>query len=199
MQLITLCSATVASDYLHSQERPWIQENLTSVCEARANPALFCVPAAPGATRRRRRGGFAIPVSPAPRAPRDPEVLLLQFCRHHPVHFARGSRPAMRYAGCRRERGSPCLGHRKPQSPRKGSGEDLLPQQTERSLFVPRKSQQAVQPRALGVSRSRGTSSERADQRRRLQHQRFWVFNPISAHAKPCLAWELWCNQLQYG
>lgn len=72
-------------------------------------------------------------------------------------------------------------------------------QQTTTSLFVPCRSQQAVQPWAPGTGRSRGSSSALADQGLCLQHQHFWVFNPISAHAKPCLAWELWCNQLQYG
>lgn len=63
MQPITPCSTIAASDYLHLQDRPWLQGNLTSVCEAWANPALFCVPAAPGVTYRCWRGGFAIPMS----------------------------------------------------------------------------------------------------------------------------------------
>lgn len=72
-------------------------------------------------------------------------------------------------------------------------------QQTMTSLFVPCKSQQAVQPWAPDNGRSRGSSSALADQGLCLEHQRFWVFNPISAHSKPCSAWELWRNQLQYG
>lgn len=46
-------------------------------------------------------------------------------------------------------------------------------QRTTTSLFVPCKSQQAVQPRAPGNGRSRGSSSALADQGLCLQHQRF--------------------------